>query len=227
MSLSKNYPKIMKKMETHDGHEYVFLYRSNQQHKMFVHRAVLSAWVGTDSRNPLCLHADDNPKNNNIENLRWGTHKDNSDDKRKNRGYPVGEFAPGAKLKERDVMDIRNRYAVGERSRDLAKEYKVSRNAITEIVSGKTWPNLPLVEIIVPPSSRPLTTISEKQKQIGRQSLETYIASIRKPRVTVECACGCGGTLITPDQKGRDRKYIHGHNAKGKHWNWRKNGSEN
>jgi len=42
----------------------------------------------------------------------------------------------------------------------------------------------------------------------------------RKPRVSVPCVCGCGQIIITPDNKGRDKKYVQGHNQKGKHWRW-------
>ena len=41
-----------------------------------------------------------------------------------------------------------------------------------------------------------------------------------KPRLIIECACGCGQTLINIDTKGRDRRYLPGHNVKGRHWKW-------
>ena len=40
------------------------------------------------------------------------------------------------------------------------------------------------------------------------------IAARRKPRSTANCACGCGQTFETPDSKGRERRYVHGHNAR-------------
>lgn len=30
----------------------------------------------------------------------------------------------------------------------------------------------------------------------------------------VECGCGCGGQVVSPDAKGRDRKYLRGHNVR-------------
>ncbi len=42
----------------------------------------------------------------------------------------------------------------------------------------------------------------------------------RKPRTLIKCACGCGQDLISVDNKGRDRKYISGHSARGRHWVW-------
>lgn len=39
-------------------------------------------------------------------------------------------------------------------------------------------------------------------------------AARRKPRVAVACACGCMTMFETPDAKGRDRRYISGHNMR-------------
>jgi len=42
----------------------------------------------------------------------------------------------------------------------------------------------------------------------------------RKPKRKVKCACGCDAIIETPDRKGRQRKYLRGHNNSGKHWKW-------
>lgn len=53
-------------------------------------------------------------------------------------------------------------------------------------------------------------------------------ASRRKlERIEVACACGCEKTLITPDHKGRYRKYLPGHSTTGKTWKWSKNVNKN
>ena len=55
----------------------------------------------------------------------------------------------------------------------------------------------------------------------GTIALNIYAASHRKERKTITCACGCGTEFITPNKKGRDKKYILGHNQIGKKWKWR------
>jgi hypothetical protein len=40
----------------------------------------------------------------------------------------------------------------------------------------------------------------------------------KKPRKIVECACGCGEKLETPDKYCKERRYIQGHNNRGKKW---------
>jgi len=44
--------------------------------------------------------------------------------------------------------------------------------------------------------------------------------SQRKPRILIKCACGCGQDLICVDEKGRDRKYLQGHNTRNRRWSW-------
>ncbi len=46
----------------------------------------------------------------------------------------------------------------------------------------------------------------------GKNALQKYAKSIKKERIKINCACGCGRKITSPDSKGRDRKYIRGHN---------------
>jgi hypothetical protein len=62
--------------------------------------------------------------------------------------------------------------------------------------------------------------MSYESRQKTILALKRYIASIKLERKKVECGCGCKQILITPDSRGRYRKYIQGHNVIGKHWKW-------
>lgn len=60
-------------------------------------------------------------------------------------------------------------------------------------------------------------TRSENAEHAYRIGLRTSLAgriisSRRKPRLVIPCACGCGRRIETPDIKGRDRRYVSGHN---------------
>ena len=52
------------------------------------------------------------------------------------------------------------------------------------------------------------------------KGLNEYAKRIKKLRLPRKCLCGCGGEFISPDSKGRERKYMHGHNNKNKNWKW-------
>lgn len=50
--------------------------------KYLLHRLILQTFVKQpDENHNLVLHLDGNPSNNNLENLKWGTYKDNANDK--------------------------------------------------------------------------------------------------------------------------------------------------
>lgn len=51
--------------------------------------------------------------------------------------------------------------------------------------------------------------------------LVAYQRSRSIPRLAVPCACGCGGTIFTPDARGRNTKFIQGHNQAGRSWTWK------
>lgn len=47
------------------------------------HRLVAQTYIPNPEDKPCVLHKDDNPQNNDINNLRWGTHADNMTDAKK------------------------------------------------------------------------------------------------------------------------------------------------
>lgn len=51
------------------------------------HRLVLEAFVGPAPDGAYALHADDNPSNNSLANLRWGTALENAQDRSRNTGW--------------------------------------------------------------------------------------------------------------------------------------------
>lgn len=66
--------------------------------------------------------------------------------------------------------------------------------------------------------------MQERPKDELRAMAERNLVPIAKarriPRVEIECACGCGQTLITPtpDRHARPRRFVNGHNQQGRHW---------
>ena len=138
MSTKRGNPIIMKQVKSKDNHLYVFMYVNGIQHKTWVHRAVLSAWKGLPESGHEGRHLDDNPKNNNIHNLEWGTRFENVNDKRINNRLPEGERSGTHILSVADVIAIRNLH--GKKSlRELAKLFGVSHTAIRRAALGIKW----------------------------------------------------------------------------------------
>jgi hypothetical protein len=65
------------------GHMHLSLGRGN---RVYVHHLVLEAFVGPAPARHECLHWDDHPENNRLDNLRWGTRAENLADFERNYG---------------------------------------------------------------------------------------------------------------------------------------------
>ena len=216
----------MKQMVTRYGYAYVYLSENGNQTKMLVHRAVLSAFSGINPPDLECRHLNDISLDNRLVNLRWGTRLENADDRKRNGGYPVGEESTSSKLTSDQVMQIRKRYASGEYAYDLGREYGIASGSVLGIIRGKSWSHLPVIPVTSKHSPRRRKPITDEERKKLSEYARRRTITHKIPRTTIECACGCGQLLETPDSKGRRRIFVHGHNAKGKHWRW-KNGTDN
>ena len=69
-----------------DGHLYHDIRINGKKSKLFVHRAVMLAWGPKNTHHrPVIRHLDGNPANNRIENLAWGTHSENAQDRERHK----------------------------------------------------------------------------------------------------------------------------------------------
>lgn len=104
-----------------------------------IHILVLETFIGKRPKGLLGCHSDDNCWNNRLWNLKWATSKTNYADQEQNNKILKGEQHGMSRLTETQIIDIRNRYANGEKASKLAKEFGVLRTHITDIKSGRVW----------------------------------------------------------------------------------------
>ena len=116
------------------GHLSVVLGRGNTRQ---VHALVLLAFVGPCPDRCEGLHRDDNPANNWLSNLRWGTRSDNLHDAVRNGKKAIGENISHAKLTDEGVRFIRANLHIGDHN--LSKRFGVSAAAVKQVRDGKTW----------------------------------------------------------------------------------------
>jgi hypothetical protein len=112
-------------------------------------KAPRAAWlllVGPIPGGLLVLHNCDNPPCVNPGHLRLGTHKDNAHDRdvrgRRSSYVPAprrGAEHHLAKLNEDQVREILARLQRGETPKQIADDFPVGRNLITEIKHGRAW----------------------------------------------------------------------------------------
>ena len=131
--------RVLRPLRMPSGHLYVLTAKPSRPRKLFVHRAVLLAFVGPPpSPSHEARHLDGNPQNNALANLAWGNRLQNMADKRQHGTQPKGERAVSAKLTEAQVREIRRIYGSAS-LRQLAARYGVSHTAIRRAALGIKW----------------------------------------------------------------------------------------
>ena len=127
--------RLLRPIPSDSGHLYVYPKRGR---KLYVHRAILEAFVGPCPVGQEGRHLDGNPTNNRLDNLAWGTRLENVADTRRHGRLPTGERSGTAKLTESAVLEIRRLY--GKYTlRFLAARFGVSHTAIRRAALGIKW----------------------------------------------------------------------------------------
>ena len=135
---------ILKQRKNSRGYWYVNLCIDGKYKSITVHRLVALHFFDKSDRNETVNHIDGNKDNNCIFNLEWITRKENWEHAKRNNLLAMGEKNGKSKLKEKDVLEIRNLYKKSKKSkksthRSLAKRYNVSKTCIGLILQRKRW----------------------------------------------------------------------------------------
>lgn len=104
-----------------------------------VHRLVALVFLKRDTDRTTVNHENGHKHDNRASNLRWATMAEQNTHSRRVLRKCVGEKNPRAKLTQDAVDEIRALRSFGAKIIDLAKLYKVDRQAVRHVVSGKFW----------------------------------------------------------------------------------------
>jgi hypothetical protein len=90
------------------GSGHIYVLRSHSRAALLVHRAILLAFVGEPRIGDVARHLNDNPADNRLANLKWGTKKENAEDRVRNA--PIKhEWTGERRLLERiKVLEVEN-----------------------------------------------------------------------------------------------------------------------
>ena len=125
------------------GYQHVELRKNGVGRSIQVHRLVLGAFVGECPNGMECCHLDGNSTNNHIDNLRWGTCRENMADmvKHGTRVVVRGEAHVNAKLTNKQVIEIRNLRGTMPQC-EIAKKFGISNPNLSHILSRKKWKHI-------------------------------------------------------------------------------------
>lgn len=127
---------LLKPQPNKHGYLTVCLGRGNRR---LVSKLVAKAFIPNPDNLPLVRHMDDNPKNNQVDNLRWGTQKDNMQDcVRHNR--LVGNTRAAIESRKRSVVAISrdgNTHITFDSIHDAARKLGLWPQHVHSVLQGK------------------------------------------------------------------------------------------
>ncbi len=119
-----------------DGYNVVTLFNNGRPHDCIIARLLLTTFVRLPLPGELARHLNDHNTDNRLENLAWGTYKQNFADMVRN-GHD--NFLGNPKLFVLDIISIYSLYAKGFAQVKIAKLYNIKSPQISTILSGKSW----------------------------------------------------------------------------------------
>jgi hypothetical protein len=139
--------KLLKNRDNGNGYHYLCLYKNKKPKYIGLHRVVAYSFLRESGKNLVVNHIDGNKKNNTISNLELVTQNQNAQHTKKLGRTTFGTKNSICKLKEDDVIYIRNNYkksltgnaSGGGNLHQLAKDFNVSPSSILNIIQLKTW----------------------------------------------------------------------------------------
>jgi hypothetical protein len=119
------------------GYVMVHLYVDRVRTPKLVHALVAEAFIGPRPPGAEVRHGDGQKQNCHADNLSYGTHSENENDKLLHGTRHRGESSVSAKLTEADVLKIRSLRGVPQQ--ELADTYGVTFSNISAIQLRKSW----------------------------------------------------------------------------------------
>lgn len=127
---------------------YGLFYPAGRGSNVYAHRLAFELTKGPIPAGHYILHACDNPPCCNPAHLSTGTHLENiADMHSKGRGVTPearrGSEHPNARLTDDQIREIRAAARAGERQRDIAQRFGISRSLVGQIHRGAAWAHVP------------------------------------------------------------------------------------
>lgn len=127
------------------GYLQVNLCKNGKYRTIKIHKLVAQAFLGPCPKDKEVNHKDGNKQNPHIDNLEYITGSDNM-----KHAYRLGlqkskkgQDNPSAKLKKKDVLEIRKLYETEKYfQRELAMRFNVTILSISRIINNKTWSHI-------------------------------------------------------------------------------------
>jgi hypothetical protein len=147
------YPeKIMRPIPLASGYLKVNLSLEGRVRQRRIHQLILETFVGPCPEGMEVRHLDGDRTNNRLDNVRWGTQQQNTEDKYRHGSVLFGEANPRAKLTWDVVRGIRRDIAEGVSREVVKRKYGIAKGPLSRIVLNRIWREQPKCASLPSPS---------------------------------------------------------------------------
>jgi HNH endonuclease len=121
------------------GYVYIGITVNGKRYTRLLHRLVARTFIPNPLNLPEVNHKDGDKTNNRVHNLEWVSSSENQLHSNRVLKNQIGSKANGAKLKEGDVLTIKELLDSGVSQTEVAKMFNVTNHAIFRIHRGYNW----------------------------------------------------------------------------------------
>ena len=143
---------IMSTGDNGKGYKVICLRKNGEKKQKYVHRLVAKAFIANPENKDQINHKDCDKSNNHVSNLEWSTINENMKHASENGLLVCSEYQKKqiskantgsghglSRLRESDILIIRNMRSKGMTYQRIADRFDVNRATIGCIIRGKTW----------------------------------------------------------------------------------------
>jgi RecA/RadA recombinase len=205
--------RVLKPQVVKDGHLWVALCDGETQNKQLVHRIVAATFIGKAPKNkPNVLHWNDNPADNRVTNLRYGSDFDNAADRTLRGRATKGQDIHTAKLEPSDIKRIKELRARGWELKRIGDKFGVSDSTVYQICAGNAWTHLSV-------EAKPFDITEEVAKHYEVSAVVSVEKTGKKEHVFDISLSGVGGDelphsiitngVVTHNSTKAAKRYVH------------------
>lgn len=117
----------------------VSLTKNSVGHSFYVHKLVITAFVGQRPDGMECRHIDGDRMNSTLCNLAWGTPSENQRDREVHGTGNQGSKHPMSKLNELQVMELKKHGLRSDVAIRITRESGIAERTLSSVLRNKRW----------------------------------------------------------------------------------------